>query len=364
MDPRQARSGMRSRGRLEALRRAWQRAIADRDNSRLAMRVASAPDSRIMPFMPELPEVEVTRRSFADRIRGARVDGGARGQAAALAARRRARALVGADRRRGPRRGKYLWSPLRCRRRPADAPGHVGLAGVRAPPAGAPGRTTISTSSPTAARCALNDPRRFGAVVWSAAIDSGPAATAAARPRAPSRSTPRFAGALLTPRCARRRAPIKQVLLGGDIVVGAGNIYACEALFAGRHRPAHCAPTASAGRARRACSRRCARPWRGRSSSAARRCATSATRTAQPAHSRPRPRSTAAPASRACAVRRRRAAHRPGPARDLFLPGLPASMTAAYAMPARALVPDDDVRKTGPTPCPFVRSHHALDARP
>ena len=29
----------------------------------------------------------------------------------------------------------------------------------------------------------------------------------------------------------KRRAPIKQVLLAGDVVVGAGNIYACEALF-------------------------------------------------------------------------------------------------------------------------------------
>jgi formamidopyrimidine-DNA glycosylase len=29
----------------------------------------------------------------------------------------------------------------------------------------------------------------------------------------------------------RRRAPIKAALLAGDIVVGAGNIYACEALF-------------------------------------------------------------------------------------------------------------------------------------
>ncbi|MEN9629602.1 MAG: hypothetical protein RJA10_2829, partial [Pseudomonadota bacterium] len=29
----------------------------------------------------------------------------------------------------------------------------------------------------------------------------------------------------------RRRSPIKLVLLAGDIIVGAGNIYACEALF-------------------------------------------------------------------------------------------------------------------------------------
>ena len=33
------------------------------------------------------------------------------------------------------------------------------------------------------------------------------------------------------PRCAGARSSVKQALLGGAIVVGAGNIYACEALF-------------------------------------------------------------------------------------------------------------------------------------
>ncbi len=35
----------------------------------------------------------------------------------------------------------------------------------------------------------------------------------------------------------RRRAPIKQVLLAGDVVVGVGNIYASEALFMAGIRP-------------------------------------------------------------------------------------------------------------------------------
>jgi len=35
----------------------------------------------------------------------------------------------------------------------------------------------------------------------------------------------------------RRRAPIKQVLLAGDVVVGVGNIYASEALFRAGIRP-------------------------------------------------------------------------------------------------------------------------------
>jgi hypothetical protein len=35
-----------------------------------------------------------------------------------------------------------------------------------------------------------------------------------------------------------RRAPVKQLLLGGEVVVGAGNIYACEALFQAGIHPA------------------------------------------------------------------------------------------------------------------------------
>ena len=40
-----------------------------------------------------------------------------------------------------------------------------------------------------------------------------------------------FDGAKLFRETRRRSAPIKQVLLAGDIVVGVGNIYACESLF-------------------------------------------------------------------------------------------------------------------------------------
>jgi formamidopyrimidine-DNA glycosylase len=41
----------------------------------------------------------------------------------------------------------------------------------------------------------------------------------------------RFDGAHLYAALRRRRVSVKSALLGGEIVVGAGNIYACEALF-------------------------------------------------------------------------------------------------------------------------------------
>ena len=42
---------------------------------------------------------------------------------------------------------------------------------------------------------------------------------------------PALNGAYLHDRFKGRRVPIKQAVLAGDVVVGAGNIYACEALF-------------------------------------------------------------------------------------------------------------------------------------
>ena len=49
----------------------------------------------------------------------------------------------------------------------------------------------------------------------------------------------------------QRRAPIKQVLLAGDLVVGVGNIYASEALFRAGIRPTVAACRISKPRAER-----------------------------------------------------------------------------------------------------------------
>ena len=61
------------------------------------------------------------------------------------------------------------------------------------------------------------------------------------------------AGAIRRARQAlpQRRAPIKQVLLAGDIVVGVGNIYASEALFKAGIRPTTAACRISKPRAAR-----------------------------------------------------------------------------------------------------------------
>jgi formamidopyrimidine-DNA glycosylase len=184
--------------------------------------------------MPELPEVEVTRQSFADRIDGAQV------RALRLGAPLRwplgcaTESLAGAHVGAVARRGKYLWLPLV--RAGASAGGllmHLGMSGSLAwieGPLPAPGRHDHFDLVTSRGTLRLTDPRRFGAVLWSPALDVAPAAPLLARlgaePFDPALDAETFHAVL-----RRRRCAVKAALLGGEIVVGAGNIYACEALF-------------------------------------------------------------------------------------------------------------------------------------
>jgi formamidopyrimidine-DNA glycosylase len=165
--------------------------------------------------MPELPEVEVTRQSFADRIKGGRIQ--------------------------SVRVGKPLRWPLPLMHSGHEQGGllmHLGMSGSLAFGAGqsAPGphdHFDLVTSEGT---LRLTDPRRFGAVVWSPSIASGAAgkllASLGLEPFDPA-----FTGKHLHTALRGRKVAIKQALLGGAIVVGAGNIYACEALFEARIDP-------------------------------------------------------------------------------------------------------------------------------
>ena len=178
--------------------------------------------------MPELPEVEVTRLSFADRIAGARIEAVRLGKPlrwplGCTPQSLVSRSVVGVE-----RRGKYLWLAL-------DRGGllmHLGMSGSLAFDTrhNAPGPHDHFDLVTARGTLRLTDPRRFGAVVWSPAIDSGPAAKLLAS-LGLEPFDPAFTGAHLHAALRGRRVAIKQALLGGAIVVGAGNIYACEALF-------------------------------------------------------------------------------------------------------------------------------------
>ncbi|WP_088284266.1 bifunctional DNA-formamidopyrimidine glycosylase/DNA-(apurinic or apyrimidinic site) lyase [Ideonella sp. A 288] len=186
--------------------------------------------------MPELPEVEVTRATLAGRLHGAVVRQARLGKPLRWPLGCVPEALVGLQAGEMSRRGKYLWLPLQGVQRTGGLLLHLGMSGSlglddappgAAAPAGPHVHFELQSDRGT---LRLTDPRRFGAVVWSDGLGVDPAARLLARlgmePFDPA----------LTPAALRlglrgRRTPIKTALLAGDVVVGAGNIYASEALF-------------------------------------------------------------------------------------------------------------------------------------
>jgi formamidopyrimidine-DNA glycosylase len=184
--------------------------------------------------MPELPEVEVTRRSFADHIAGARVLGVHLGKPLRWPLGCEHEALMGRTVTGVTRRGKYLLVQL--------DEGllllHLGMSGslqfaTSLPPRGVHDHFELQTSR---GLLRLHDPRRFGAVVHAASADDPRALKLLGRlgvePLEGGFDPLAFHQAL-----QQRRTSIKQVLLGGDVVVGVGNIYASEALFMAGIRP-------------------------------------------------------------------------------------------------------------------------------
>jgi len=77
----------------------------------------------------------------------------------------------------------------------------------------------------------MKDPRRFGAVLWHDHADGLLESHVLLRGLGVEPLEPGFSGKLLYDQTRQRSAPVKQVLLAGDIVVGVGNIYASESLF-------------------------------------------------------------------------------------------------------------------------------------
>jgi formamidopyrimidine-DNA glycosylase len=183
--------------------------------------------------MPELPEVEVTRQSFCERIHGARVTAVRVGKPLRWPLGIAPEQLVSRTVGEAARRGKYLWLPLSGAS--GDRGGllmHLGMSGSLAfsESPGAAGTHDHFDLVTTRGTLRLTDPRRFGAVVWSPSRDEGMAAKLLTG-LGMEPFDAGFDGAHLHAALKRRRVAVKLALLSGDIVVGAGNIYACEALF-------------------------------------------------------------------------------------------------------------------------------------
>jgi formamidopyrimidine-DNA glycosylase len=96
----------------------------------------------------------------------------------------------------------------------------------------------------------LHDPRRFGAMVFVDSL-SAPMAVKLLQGLGVEPLEEGFEPVAFHAGLKRRQAPIKQVLLSGDLVVGVGNIYASEALFRAGIRPTTRASKVSLPRAQR-----------------------------------------------------------------------------------------------------------------
>lgn len=184
--------------------------------------------------MPELPEVEVTRLSFSDRIAGATVTAVRMGKPLRWALGCEPQALVGREVQAVRRRGKYLLLDLDR----GVLLLHLGMSGSlrfesQPPAAGPHDHFDLST---TRGLLRLHDPRRFGAVVHAASMEA-PEALKLLGHLGMEPLGEDFDAAAFHAGLKRRAAPIKQVLLAGDVVVGVGNIYASEVLFLAGIRP-------------------------------------------------------------------------------------------------------------------------------
>ncbi|MBP6598145.1 MAG: bifunctional DNA-formamidopyrimidine glycosylase/DNA-(apurinic or apyrimidinic site) lyase [Giesbergeria sp.] len=197
--------------------------------------------------MPELPEVEVTRRSFAAVIAGARIAAVWLGKPLRWPMGCAPQSLVGRQVQAVRRRGKYLLVDLD----EGMLLLHLGMSGslVFAPalaPRGVHDHFELQTSQGI---LRLHDPRRFGAVVYAADEQDAPARKLLAHwgmePLSDDFTLAAFAAGLQA-----SRAPIKQVLLAGRLVVGVGNIYASEALFLAGILPTVVAQNLSAAQTR------------------------------------------------------------------------------------------------------------------
>lgn len=185
--------------------------------------------------MPELPEVETTRRGIEPHLVGKRI-----AQVIVRDARLRWRVPANLPKRLSgqrihsvTRRAKYLL--LAAERGTVIV--HLGMSGSL--------RVSDSSSTPgkhdhvefvleNGDSLRLRDPRRFGAVLWT---DADPQTHPLLANLGPEPLSEQLSGKYLYDISRRRTRPIRDFLLDGTVVAGIGNIYANEALFIAGIRP-------------------------------------------------------------------------------------------------------------------------------
>lgn len=197
--------------------------------------------------MPELPEIEVLRRSLAGRLPGRRVERVAVHSPALrepldrkALGRLRGRRVVGLR-----RRSKYLLIDFEGGTTLAI---HLGMSGrLTLVPRGArrEPHEHLAFFLDSGERLRLRDPRRFGLafVLPTAGVENDPHFLRLGRePLAPP-----VTGEELAALAAGRTAPVKPFLMDASTLVGVGNIYATEALFRARLHPERSVATLRGG---------------------------------------------------------------------------------------------------------------------
>jgi formamidopyrimidine-DNA glycosylase len=202
--------------------------------------------------MPELPEVETTRRGIATELAGATLRGAIVRNGAFrwpvppglndLVAGRPLIAIA--------RRAKYLLLDIGS----GNLILHLGMSGSlrvlmpATPPENHDHIDLLLDCAQGPRILRFRDPRRFGCLLWQ----PGEAAAHPLLSRlGPEPLTDAFDADYLAKTLSGRQAAIKQALMDNHVVVGVGNIYANEALFRARLRPDR--PAGSLGKA--ACAR-------------------------------------------------------------------------------------------------------------
>ena len=195
--------------------------------------------------MPELPEVETTRRGIAPYLIGRRVD------SLAIRQPRLRWPIPPALRKNLPgqritsveRRAKYLL----VHTEPGSALLHLGMSGsLRVLPGDAPAgpHDHVDWRLDSGKILRFTDPRRFGSQLWQ------PPGTVhkVLAGLGPEPLGDDFDGAYLFKRSRGRSAAVKVFLMDQAIVVGVGNIYASEALFHAGIHPKRAAGSVSRAR--------------------------------------------------------------------------------------------------------------------
>jgi formamidopyrimidine-DNA glycosylase len=184
--------------------------------------------------MPELPEVETTRRGLAPHLQGRLIE--------AVTLRRPdlrwpippeiARDLPGQRITGVRRRAKYLLMDVESG---GSALLHLGMSGsLRVLPADTAVRTHDHVDIALAAKARgagqvlrFNDPRRFGSLLWQPAGHTHELLQGLG----PEPLSEEFDGDYLFELSRGRKAPVKTFLMDQAVVVGVGNIYAAESLY-------------------------------------------------------------------------------------------------------------------------------------